>query len=105
MPRESRPKLSNNLERNIVQLVGQGYRKREIAVILSLREEILNAHLINIFRTLGVCDLMELTLYAMVHRVPADANWNSHESTNLRFRAAGGWAGSSGSSRLGGLSW
>ena len=85
MLKEMRPELSGVLEENIIQLVGQGYRKREIAEILALREETLNAHIFSIFRTLGVSDLLELTLYAMIHRLPAGAGGSFRNPQTRRF--------------------
>ncbi len=56
-------------EREIVQLVAQGYRNREIAEKLFISEQTVKNHLHNIFDKLGVSDRLELALYAIHHRL------------------------------------
>ncbi len=61
-----RPLLSKR-EREIVALVAQGYRNREMAEKLSISQQTVKNHLHNIFGKLGVSDRLELALYA-VHK-------------------------------------
>ncbi|MCP5115450.1 MAG: response regulator transcription factor [bacterium] len=63
-----RPLLSKR-EREIVALVAQGYRNREMAEKLSISQQTVKNHLHNIFGKLGVSDRLELALYA-VHKGP-----------------------------------
>lgn len=59
-------------EGEIVSLVTQGYRNKEIAVKLSISEQTVKNHLQNIYDKLGVSDRLELALYALHHKlVPA----------------------------------
>lgn len=62
-PRE-RPLLSDR-EKEIVQLVAQGFRNREIGEKLSISEQTVKNHLHNIFDKVGVSDRLELVLYAI----------------------------------------
>lgn len=59
-----RPALSSR-EREIVQLVGQGHRNKEMAEKLYISEQTVKNHLHNIFEKLGVADRLELALYAL----------------------------------------
>ncbi len=52
-------------EREIVALVAQGYRNREMAEKLFISEQTVKNHLHNIFDKLGVSDRLELALYAI----------------------------------------
>ena len=66
-PRErDRPRLSNR-EREIVALVAQGFKNKEIAERMFISEQTVKNHLHNIFDKLGVSDRLELALYA-IHR-------------------------------------
>ena len=60
----SRSPLSNR-EREIVALVAQGYRNREMAEKMFISEQTVKNHLHNIFDKLGVSDRLELALYAI----------------------------------------
>ena len=60
----SRPLLSNR-EREIVALVAQGFRNREMAEKLSISQQTVKNHLHNVFDKLGVSDRLELALYAI----------------------------------------
>jgi DNA-binding NarL/FixJ family response regulator len=60
----SRSPLSNR-EREIVALVAQGYRNREMAEKLFISEQTVKNHLHNVFDKLGVSDRLELALYAI----------------------------------------
>ena len=63
-PRREKPLLSDR-EREIVQLVAQGFRNREIGEKLFISEQTVKNHLHNIFDKLGVSDRLELALYAI----------------------------------------
>jgi len=56
-------------ENEIVTLVTQGYRNKEIAEKLSISEQTVKNHLQNIYDKLGVSDRLELALYALHHRL------------------------------------
>ena len=66
--RREKPLLSDR-EKEIVQLVAQGFRNREIGEKLFISEQTVKNHLHNIFDKLGVSDRLELALYAMHHRL------------------------------------
>jgi len=55
----------SNREREIVQLVAQGHRNKEMAEKLYISEQTVKNHLHNIFEKLGVADRLELALYAL----------------------------------------
>src|SRR5713101_524886 len=65
-PRGDKPLLSGR-EKQVVQLVVQGYHNREIGQELSISEQTVKNHLHNIFDKLGVSDRLELALYAIHH--------------------------------------
>ena len=67
-PRREKPLLSDR-EKEIVQLVAQGYRNKEIGEKLFISEQTVKNHLHNIFDKLGVSDRLELALYAIHHRL------------------------------------
>jgi DNA-binding NarL/FixJ family response regulator len=52
-------------EREIVGLVAQGYRNKEMAEKMFISEQTVKNHLHNIFDKLGVSDRLELALYAI----------------------------------------
>jgi len=56
-------------EQEIVSLVAQGFRNKEIADKLSISEQTVKNHLHNIFDKLGVSDRLELALYAIHHKI------------------------------------
>ena len=66
-PRSEKPLLSDR-EKEIVHLVVQGFRNKEIGVKLFIGEQTVKNHLHNIFDKLGVSDRLELALYALHHR-------------------------------------
>ncbi len=70
--RREKPLLSDR-EKEIVQLVAQGYRNREIGEKLFISEQTVKNHLHNIFDKLGVSDRLELALYAIHHRITESA--------------------------------
>jgi two-component system, NarL family, nitrate/nitrite response regulator NarL len=62
-------------EREIVALVAQGYKNKEMAEKMFISEQTVKNHLHNIFDKLGVSDRLELALYA-IHKglhLPAEA--------------------------------
>ncbi len=66
-PRErDKPGLSNR-EREVVALVAQGFKNKEVAEHMFISEQTVKNHLHNIFDKLGVSDRLELALYA-IHR-------------------------------------
>jgi DNA-binding NarL/FixJ family response regulator len=62
-------RLVSDREKEIVQLVAQGFRNREIGEKLFISEQTVKNHLHNIFDKLGVSDRLELALYAIHHRL------------------------------------
>ena len=52
-------------EREIVQLVAQGFKNKEMAEKMFISEQTVKNHLHNIFDKLGVSDRLELALYAI----------------------------------------
>ena len=58
-------------ELEMVTLVTQGFRNKEIAQKLSLSEQTVKNHLHNIFDKLAVCDRLELALHAVHHNIRA----------------------------------
>ncbi len=60
-------RLLSDREKEIVQLVTQGFRNREIGEKLFISEQTVKNHLHNIFDKLGVSDRLELALYAIHH--------------------------------------
>src|SRR5215471_17578627 len=67
-PRREKPLLTDR-EKEIVQLVAQGFRNKEIGEKLFISEQTVQNHLHNIFDKLGVSDRLELALYAIHHRL------------------------------------
>src|SRR5712691_1558701 len=67
-PRGDKPLLSDR-EKQVVQLVAQGYRNREIGQELFISDQTVKHHLHNIFDKLGVSDRLELALYAIHHHL------------------------------------
>jgi DNA-binding NarL/FixJ family response regulator len=67
IPRE-RPPLSQR-EREIVALVAQGFKNKEMAEKMFISEQTVKNHLHNIFDKLGVSDRLELALYAIHHNL------------------------------------
>ncbi len=63
--RENKLPMLSRREREIVNLVTQGYRNRELAEKLTISEQTVKNHLHNIFDKLGVSDRLELALYAI----------------------------------------
>ena len=69
-PQAPTPKsLLSGREREIVVLVAQGYRNKEIAEKMFISEQTVKNHLHNIFDKLGVSDRLELALYAIHKKI------------------------------------
>jgi DNA-binding NarL/FixJ family response regulator len=66
--RRETPLLSDR-EKEVVQLVVQGFHNREIGEKLFICEQTVKNHLHNIFDKLGISDRLELALYAINHRL------------------------------------
>lgn len=66
--RRKKPLLSGR-EREIVQLVAQGFRNREIGEKLFISEQTVKNHLHSMFDKIGVSDRVELALFAIHHRL------------------------------------
>ncbi len=56
-------------EREIVALVAQGFKNKEMAEKMFISEQTVKNHLHNIFDKLGVSDRLELALYAIHHKL------------------------------------
>jgi DNA-binding NarL/FixJ family response regulator len=59
----------SNREREIVCLVAQGHKNKEMAEKLFISEQTVKNHLHNVFDKLGVSDRLELALYAIHHGI------------------------------------
>ncbi len=59
----------SNREREIVILVAQGFKNKEMAERMFISEQTVKNHLHNIFDKLGVSDRLELALYAVHHNL------------------------------------
>ena len=68
-PREQPKNLLSGREREIVGLVCQGFRNKEIAEKMFISEQTVKNHLHNIFDKLGVSDRLELALYAIHKKI------------------------------------
>lgn len=72
LPRE-RAQLSQR-EREIIILIAQGYKNKEIAEKMFITEQTVKNHLHNVFDKLGVSDRLELALYAIHNSLHIKAN-------------------------------
>jgi DNA-binding NarL/FixJ family response regulator len=64
-PRDRERSPLSTREREIVSLVAQGYKNKEMAEKMFISEQTVKNHLHNIFDKLGVSDRLELALYAI----------------------------------------
>ena len=64
-PRERERSPFSQREREIVALVAQGFKNKEMAEKMFISEQTVKNHLHNIFDKLGVSDRLELALYAI----------------------------------------
>jgi DNA-binding NarL/FixJ family response regulator len=60
-------------ERQIVALIVQGCKNKEIAIQLSTKEQVIKNYLRSIYDKTGVSDRLELALFTIHHRVLAEA--------------------------------
>jgi DNA-binding NarL/FixJ family response regulator len=65
MPRDRERSPLSQREREIVALVAQGFKNKEMAEKMFISEQTVKNHLHNIFDKLGVSDRLELALYAI----------------------------------------
>jgi two-component system nitrate/nitrite response regulator NarL len=63
-PQRDRAQLSQR-EREIIVLIAQGYKNKDIAEKMFITEQTVKNHLHNVFDKLGVSDRLELALYAI----------------------------------------
>jgi two-component system nitrate/nitrite response regulator NarL len=68
-PEEAKIATLTKREREVVSLVGEGIKSREIADRLFISETTVRHHLTSIFDKLGVADRVELMLYAYRHEL------------------------------------
>ncbi len=64
-PRDRDRSPLSQREREIVSLVAQGFKNKEMAEKMFISEQTVKNHLHNIFDKLGVSDRLELALYAI----------------------------------------
>ena len=65
-PKASRERTQlSQREREIIVLIAQGYKNKEIAEKMFITEQTVKNHLHNVFDKLGVSDRLELALYAI----------------------------------------
>jgi DNA-binding NarL/FixJ family response regulator len=72
--REVSPSSLTSRELEIVRHVARGLRNLEVAKRLAISENTVKTHLSNIFNKLEVRDRVELTLYAVRHRLVMDTS-------------------------------
>ena len=60
-------------EHEILELVGRGFRNKQIAETLLISEQTVKNHIHSIFRKLGFGDRVELTVYALQNKGRAPA--------------------------------
>jgi DNA-binding NarL/FixJ family response regulator len=63
-PEAARIAALSDRERQVITLIGEGLKNREIASRLSISEVTVRHHLTSIYNKLGVADRLELTIYA-----------------------------------------
>jgi len=68
-PRDRDRSPLSQREREIVALVAQGFKNKEMAEKMFISEQTVKNHLHNIFDKLGVSDRLELALYAIHHNL------------------------------------
>jgi DNA-binding NarL/FixJ family response regulator len=85
-------------EMQIVALIGQGCKNKDIAQQLSTTEQVIKNYLRNIYNKAGVSDRLELALFTMHHRILAGAAAKVGES--LRRKSVGPWPAETGNKEL-----
>ncbi len=63
---DPRPALTNR-EKRIVQMICRGFRNKEIMETLNISEQAVKSHLSRIYKKIGVCDRLQLAIYAHKH--------------------------------------
>ena len=69
------PHTETPREEQVVSLVADGLKNREIAAELGLSEHTVKKYLLRIFDKLGICTRVELALYAVSHGENHLAEW------------------------------
>ena len=77
---EARLRSVTKREREIIALICQGLKNRQIAERLSLSETTVRHHLTSIFSKLNINDRFELIIYSHTHRLCELRVWNSTEA-------------------------
>ena len=70
-------------EIQIISLVSEGWKNRQIAEQLSTKEQVVKNYLRSIYDKTGVSDRLELTVYTVHHRALAEATERARASMNL----------------------
>lgn len=83
----TKPMLSTK-EMNIISLVTQGLRNKEIAVEIGTTEQVIKNYLRKIYDKLGVSDRLELALYCIHHQLLKGHNVTAQASSNAQKSAA-----------------
>ena len=81
-PRQTEEGLTDR-EREIVSLITQGFPNKEIAARLYLSEQTVKNKLRIVFDKLGVCDRLELALYAIHHRLVSSFDSSSVNGSSV----------------------
>ncbi|MCE5333801.1 MAG: response regulator transcription factor [Desulfobacteraceae bacterium] len=63
---DPRPVLTKS-EKRIVQMICRGFRNKEIMETLNISEQAVKSHLSRIYKKIGVCDRLQLAIYAHKH--------------------------------------
>ena len=83
-PDADRIKLISERESEIIHLIGQGLKNKQIASQLCISETTVRHHLTSIFSKLGVSDRLELLVFAHSHKLtqvksnPSDGKYHDH---------------------------
>ncbi len=71
----SHPCFLTARERQIIALVSQGYKNRELAEMMFISEHTVKHHLRNIFAKLGLSGRLQVALYGIFHNIqPPERN-------------------------------
>jgi two-component system, NarL family, nitrate/nitrite response regulator NarL len=81
-------------EREVIALVGQGHRNRQVADRLCIAEATVRHHLTSIYAKLHVADRLALTIYAYRHGLAAPRPAIRHRFGACGARRPGGWRSS-----------
>jgi DNA-binding NarL/FixJ family response regulator len=76
-------------ELQIVALVTEGGKNKEIAVQLGTKEQVIKNYLRNIYDKTGVSDRLELAVFTQHHRTLADAATRVREELQLQLQCLG----------------